>query len=72
MTAIQEISAGLEGSPGLASLLIFGKTYPKPVLYCVLNVVSVANVFNLGADIFWPHSDLSCRVICGAGVLLRQ
>jgi hypothetical protein len=33
------------------SPLTFGKNYPKPLLYTVLAVVFVANIFNLGADV---------------------
>jgi len=49
---IQEISARIgrvTGGIGIAANL--RKNYPKPLLYAVLFVVSVANVFNLGADI---------------------
>jgi NRAMP (natural resistance-associated macrophage protein)-like metal ion transporter len=51
MTAIQEISAPIGTVTGIGIAANLRKNYPKPVLYCVLIVVSVANVFNLGADI---------------------
>lgn len=51
MTAIQEISARIGRVTGIGIAANLRKNYPKPVLYCVLLVVSVANVFNLGVDI---------------------
>jgi Mn2+/Fe2+ NRAMP family transporter len=48
MVATQEISARVTGA-GIAANL--RKNCPKPFLYGVLFVVSVANVFSLGADI---------------------
>src|SRR5712671_7517941 len=51
MTAIQEISARIGRVTGIGIAANLRKNYPKPLLYCVLFVVSVANVFNLGADI---------------------
>jgi NRAMP (natural resistance-associated macrophage protein)-like metal ion transporter len=51
MTAIQEISARIGRVTGVGIAANLRKTYPKPVLYGVLIVVSIANVFNLGADI---------------------
>jgi hypothetical protein len=51
MTAIQEISARIGRVTGIGIAANLRKYYPKPVLYCVLIVVSVPNVFNLGADI---------------------
>jgi NRAMP (natural resistance-associated macrophage protein)-like metal ion transporter len=51
MVAIQEISARIGRVTGVGIAANLRKNYPKPLLYCVLFVVSVANVFNLGADI---------------------
>jgi Mn2+/Fe2+ NRAMP family transporter len=51
MAAIQEISARIGRVTGAGIAANLRKNYPKPLLYCVLFVVSVANVFNLGADI---------------------
>jgi NRAMP (natural resistance-associated macrophage protein)-like metal ion transporter len=51
MAAIQEISARIGRVTGIGIAANLRKNYPKPVLYFVLFVVSVANVFNLGADI---------------------
>src|SRR5580765_7193569 len=51
MAAIQEISARIGRVTGAGIAANLRKNYPKPLLYSVLLVVSVANVFNLGADI---------------------
>jgi NRAMP (natural resistance-associated macrophage protein)-like metal ion transporter len=51
MAAIQEISARIGRVTGCGIAANLRKNYPKPLLYAVLFVVSVANVFNLGADI---------------------
>ena len=51
MAAIQEISARIGRVTGVGIAANLRKNYPKPLLYVVLFVVSVANVFNLGADI---------------------
>jgi NRAMP (natural resistance-associated macrophage protein)-like metal ion transporter len=51
MTAIQEISARIGRVTGVGIAANLRKNYPKPLLYAVVFVVSVANVFNLGADI---------------------
>src|ERR1700745_603470 len=49
--AIQEISARIGRVTGVGIAANLRKNYPRPLLYSVLFVVSVANVFNLGADI---------------------
>jgi NRAMP (natural resistance-associated macrophage protein)-like metal ion transporter len=51
MVAIQEISARIGRVTGVGIAANLRNNYPKPLLYFVLFVVSVANVFNLGADI---------------------
>ncbi len=51
MAAIQEISARIGRVTGVGIAANLRKNYPKPLLYSVLIVVSIANVFNLGADI---------------------
>ena len=51
MVAIQEISARIGRVTGVGIAANLRKNYPKPLLYGVLFVVSVANIFNLGADI---------------------
>jgi NRAMP (natural resistance-associated macrophage protein)-like metal ion transporter len=51
MAAIQEISARIGRVTGVGIAANLRKNYPKPLLYSVLFVVSVANIFNLGADI---------------------
>jgi Mn2+/Fe2+ NRAMP family transporter len=49
--AIQEISARIGRVTGVGIAANLRKNYPKPILYGVLFAVSVANVFNLGADL---------------------
>src|ERR1700678_1167345 len=51
MAAIQEISARIGRVTGIGIAANLRKNYPRPLLYAVLFVVSIANVFNLGADI---------------------
>jgi NRAMP (natural resistance-associated macrophage protein)-like metal ion transporter len=51
MAAIQEISARIGRVTGVGIAANLRKNYPKSLLYCVLFLVSIANVFNLGADI---------------------
>jgi len=51
MTAIQEISARIGRVTGCGIAANLRKNYPKPLLYSVLVVMSLANLFNLGADI---------------------
>src|SRR5580693_3044230 len=51
MVAIQEISARIGRVTGVGIAANLRKKYPKPLLYGVLFAVSVANIFNLGADI---------------------
>ncbi|HEX4785063.1 MAG TPA: divalent metal cation transporter [Candidatus Sulfotelmatobacter sp.] len=51
MAAIQEVSARIGRVTGVGIAANLRKNYPKALLYCVLFVVAVANIFNLGADI---------------------
>jgi Mn2+/Fe2+ NRAMP family transporter len=51
MAAIQEVSARIGRVTGVGIASNLRKSYPKSLLYSVLFVVSVANIFNLGADI---------------------
>jgi NRAMP (natural resistance-associated macrophage protein)-like metal ion transporter len=51
MAAIQVISARIGRVTGAGISANLRKNYPRPLLYCVLFIVSVANIFNLGADI---------------------
>src|SRR5437016_10149791 len=51
MAAIQEISARIGRVTGGGIAANLRKNYPRPLLYCVLFVVAVANIFNLAADI---------------------
>jgi len=51
MAAIQEISARIGRVTGAGIAGNLRKNYPKPLLYTVVVTVSIANVFNLGADI---------------------
>src|SRR5690242_7050893 len=51
MTAVQEICAriALETGSGLAEVI--RKHYPKPVLYCCVALLTLANTVNIGADL---------------------
>jgi NRAMP (natural resistance-associated macrophage protein)-like metal ion transporter len=51
MAAIQEICARIGRVTGCGLAANLRKSYPKVLLYSVLILMSVANVFNLGADI---------------------
>src|ERR1700751_4900591 len=51
MVALQEISGRLGRITGAGIAANLRKHYPKPILYVVMLVLCVANVFNLGADI---------------------
>jgi len=51
MVAIQEISARIGRVTGVGIAANLRMNYPKPLLYGVLLMVAIANVFNLGADI---------------------
>src|SRR5580765_5374789 len=51
MAAIQEISARIGRVTGAGIAANLRKSYPRSLLYSVLFVVSVLNIFNLGADI---------------------
>ena len=51
MAAIQEICARLGRITGVGIAANLKKCYPRPVVYSVALMLSIANVFNLGADI---------------------
>jgi NRAMP (natural resistance-associated macrophage protein)-like metal ion transporter len=51
MAAIQEISARIGRVTGAGIAGNLRKNYPRPLLYAVVVMVSIANIFNLGADI---------------------
>jgi len=51
MAAIQEISARLGRITGTGIAEILRKHYPKPLLYGLVLLLCLANVFNLGADV---------------------
>src|ERR1700683_4260289 len=51
MAAIQEICARLGRITGAGIAANVRKHYPKPILYVVVMLLCVANIFNLGADI---------------------
>lgn len=51
MAAIQEICARLGRITGASIAANLRKHYPKPVLYAVVLLLCVANIFNLGADV---------------------
>lgn len=51
MAAIQEICARLGRITGIGIAANLRKHYPKPVLYAIVLLLCIANIFNLGADI---------------------
>ena len=51
MAVIQEISARIGRVTGAGIAANIRRHYPKPILYGVVSLLLVANVFNLGADI---------------------
>ncbi len=51
MAAIQEICARLGRITGAGIAEILRKHYPKPILYSLVLLLCLANVFNLGADV---------------------
>lgn len=51
MSAIQEISARIGRVTGDGIAANIRKHYPKPIVYCAVALLLVANIFNLGADI---------------------
>ena len=79
MAAIQEISARIGRVTGCGIAANLRKSYPKPLLYSVLVVMSIANVFNLAADIgamgaalqlLFPGNISVFTVTCGIGSLI--
>ena len=68
MAAIQEISARIGRVTGSGIAGNLRKCYPKPLLYAVLVVMSIANVFNLGADIGAMGSALQLVMPGHAGI----
>ncbi len=51
MAVIQEISARIGRVTGAGIAANIRRHYPKPILYSMVSLLLVANVFNLGADI---------------------
>ena len=51
MAAIQEISARIGRVTGAGIAANIRRHYPKPILYSMVSLLLVANIFNLGADI---------------------
>jgi len=51
MSAIQEISARIGRVTGAGIAANLRKHYPKPIVYCAVALLLIANIFNLGADI---------------------
>ncbi len=51
MAAIQEICARLGRITGAGIAEILRKHYPKPILYSLVLLLCLANIFNLGADV---------------------
>lgn len=79
MAAIQEICGRIGRVTGCGLAANLRKTYPKPLLFLVLLLMSAANVFNLGADIgamgssaaiLFPGKDTLLTVVFGIFSLL--
>ena len=51
MAVIQEISARIGRVTGAGIAANIRRHYPKPILYGMVSLLLVANIFNLGADI---------------------
>src|SRR5271156_6059542 len=51
MSAIQEISARIGRVTGAGIAGNIRKHYPRPIVYCAVALLLIANIFNLGADI---------------------
>jgi NRAMP (natural resistance-associated macrophage protein)-like metal ion transporter len=51
MVAMQEICARLGRITGVGIAEILRKHYPRPLLYGVVSLLCIANIFNLGADV---------------------
>ena len=51
MALIQEISARIGRVTGAGIAANIRRHYPKPVLYGMVSLLLVANIFNLGADV---------------------
>src|ERR1700722_1411256 len=51
MAAIQEICARLGRITGVGVAQNLRRHYPKPILYGVVFLLLIANIFNLGADV---------------------
>ncbi|HXA75848.1 MAG TPA: divalent metal cation transporter [Candidatus Acidoferrales bacterium] len=51
MAVIQEISARIGRVTGAGIAANIRRHYPKPILYAMVSLLLVANIFNLGADI---------------------
>lgn len=51
MCAIQEISARIGRITGVGIAANIRKVFPRPVVYCIVAMLLVSSVFNLGADL---------------------
>ena len=51
MIAIQEICARIGRVTGVGIAANMRKHYPAPLLYAIVSLLCLANIFNLGADI---------------------
>ena len=69
MAAIQEVCARIGRVTGSGLAANLRKNYPRPLLYFVLLAMSVANVFNLGADIGAMGTSLALIVPANANIL---
>jgi Mn2+/Fe2+ NRAMP family transporter len=51
MCAIQEISARIGRVTGVGISANFRKAFPRPVVYCIVALLLISSIFNLGADL---------------------
>jgi Natural resistance-associated macrophage protein len=51
MCAIQEISARIGRVTGVGISANIRKAFPRPVVYCIVAMLLVSSIFNLGADL---------------------
>src|SRR6204780_3677845 len=81
MAVIQEISARIGRVTGAGIAANIRRHYPKPILYGMVSLLLVANIFNLGADIgamgaaaklFLPGPVWAYILLLGATSLLLQ
>ena len=81
MAAIQEISARIGRVTGIGIAGNIRRHYPKPILYGLVSLLLIANIFNIGADIgaigaaaglIFPGPKVLFVVVAGGVSLLMQ